>query len=74
MCIKKNRFIPFLIWVMGGCKTTPPPMDFGSGKSPMDRRVNENPCTWADIDTLLASLDTDSLSTPLVYSPFLENS
>ena len=32
--------IPFSIWVIWGeGRTTPPPMDYGSGKSPMDERV-----------------------------------
>ena len=37
MCIQRNRLIPLTIWIMGG--GVQPPMDYGSGKSPMDEMV-----------------------------------
>ena len=42
MCAQRNCLIPFSIWVMGGGRITPPPMRYGSGKSPMAESVQRN--------------------------------
>ena len=64
--------IPFSICVMGGGRTTPPAMDYGSGKSAMDGRVkvgSGKEYKDSDLDTTFVRKKTNM--DPDHYSKFL---